>query len=79
MAEESVESKPVRTIDEINNEYRNLCATIGDREVKITFLKAEINRLQVRCMEIDKEAGTLPKQVAPTVVGEANGNSAGPQ
>jgi len=77
--EKEAEKVAPRTLADINAEYRDLCANIGDREVKIAFLKSEIQRLQNRCYEIDQEAGALPKTAPAAPTGEANGNAAGPQ
>lgn len=57
----AVAEKTYRTKGDIQAEYGKICAQIGDKEVKISFLQADINGLKARCKELDTEISTLPK------------------
>ncbi len=59
-----------RTRGDIQAEYGNICAQIGDKEVKIGFLKQEINLLQARCRQLNDEINALP---APAAEEKADG------
>lgn len=67
--------KAFRASSDVQAEYANVCVQIGDKEVKINFLRSEINMLQARCRELNEEATKLARQqqAEAAKAGEANG------
>jgi hypothetical protein len=53
-------SKP-RTIQEINNEYFQTAAMLGDLEWKMTKFPDQIDQLKAKLITIDKEADMVQK------------------
>ncbi len=54
--------KPMRSIPEIQSEYKEACAALGDRSYRVAVLKAEIAAINNRLAELNKEADAVPKQ-----------------
>lgn len=56
------EQKPPRALSEIQNDYKEACAALGDRSYRIAVLQAEVHAIQNKLAELNKEANAIPKQ-----------------
>ncbi len=52
-----------RAIVEIQNDYKEACAALGDRSYRVAVLQAEIAQINNRLAELNKEADKIPKEV----------------
>lgn len=64
MAKKKTPQQPpsTRTVAEIQQEYANVCAAMGDKIMKIRFLDSEIVQLQAKCQQLNSEVLTLPQE-----------------
>ncbi len=44
-----------RELKEINQEYGNVCAQLGEKVYQLGIIQSQINSLQVKCAELQKE------------------------
>ena len=57
--EQIQEVKAKRTLEQIEQEYRELCTAQGDRQYRIEILKSEINQVNQRLLELNQEAASV--------------------
>lgn len=48
-----------RTREQINNDYANTCAQIGERSFQISMMEADVDALKKRVLELGKEIKAL--------------------
>lgn len=58
------ETKQPRKVEEIQQEYNQLCAQLGERQFQIEIFKAEIQKGNQRILEIGKEMQAAQEQAA---------------
>jgi uncharacterized protein YqgQ len=63
-----------REITEINKEYGELCAQVGQKNYTIEVMKAELDVMYRRIQELNVEAAKIPtKELEPKKPEETNG------
>lgn len=58
---EAAENKPVRTLQQCNEEYTSLCAQAGQAYYKLECLKEDLKALTNAIRKVNMEAASLPK------------------
>lgn len=59
--ETTQETKQLRTIQEVNKDYSDLCMRVGDMEYKKRCFEAELPQLYLQINRLDAEAGEIKK------------------
>lgn len=57
-----------RTLDEIRNEYTNLCVKAGNIQYQVEALKQDLEMVNLTLRDLNIEASKLPASEAPKVV-----------
>ncbi len=52
-----------RKIEEIQSDYKEACAALGDRQYRVAVLQAEIQNVTNKLAALNKEADSIPKEV----------------
>lgn len=58
----SEENKLKRTVDEIRKEYIDACAAAGDRQYRLAMLKLELQAINQKLSDLNKEAAEASKE-----------------
>ena len=63
---DKVEVAAPRELDAIRTDYNNTCAAAGDRQYRVEVLKSELQQLNQRLLDLNKEADAAGKAQVPS-------------